>query len=84
MILADRIRQHVRDEIIQPARLSGLSTVHVCARDVHQALGLHNRLPAVCAALDADKFLDYAQVNLVERSGPMQGSTAEWIFTIHS
>jgi hypothetical protein len=83
MILADRIRRYVRDEIILPSRQKGLSSVLVRAGDVHESLDLQNRMPAVCAALDAEKFQDYAQVRLVERRGPRQGSTAEWVFALH-
>lgn len=82
MILADRIRKYVVDEIIQPARQKGQSSVHVRAGEVHAALGLENRMPAVCSSLDADKFLSFAKVHLVSRSGPYQGSTAEWVFAL--
>jgi 5-methylcytosine-specific restriction protein B len=82
MILADRVRQYVLDDIIQPARLKGLPTVRLRAGDVHQALGLQNRMPAVCGALDAEKFLSYAQVLLVSREGPLQGSTTTWVFEL--
>ena len=82
MILADQIREYVRKEIIVPSRQKGLTIVHIKAGDVHSAIGLQNRMPAVCAALDAEKFLDYAQVILVRRSGPHQGSSAEWVFQI--
>lgn len=80
MILADRIRQHVLDEIIEPARHLGQATVTVRVGDVHSAMGLESRMPAVCSALDANKFLDFARVTLVRRIGPPQGSSAEWVF----
>ena len=80
MILADRIRHFVQTETIDPARQRGEKTIRVSARDVHQKMGLDNRLPAVCEALDADKFLEFAKVTLVGRSGPHLGSSAEWVF----
>ncbi len=80
MILADQIRQYVRDHIISPARRDGDSTVAVRAGDVHDALRLENRMPAVCGALDARIFLEYAQVKLVQREGPRQGANAHWTF----
>jgi hypothetical protein len=46
--------------------------VTVNVGDFHAALGLKNRFPAVCSALDADKFLTQARVTLVRRSGPIR------------
>ena len=82
MSLADRIRNHDLRGWIDPARSAGHPQVTVRARDVHAALGLRSRYPAVCGALDADKFLDVARVTLVRRSGPRQSSTVEWVFAL--
>ncbi len=82
MTLTDQIREYVHDEIIAPARRQGLASVQVRAGDVHAALGLENRMPAVCGALDAEKFLEYAGVRLEERRGPAQGSSVEWKFIL--
>ena len=83
MILADQIRQYVLHNLIMPARATGLKQVTVRAGDVHQAVGLVNRMPAVCSALDAHKFLSYASVKLISRSGPRQGADAQWVFGCH-
>ena len=82
MILADIIRNYVRNELIAPARLRGQTIIRVKSGDIHSALGLKNRMPAVCGALDAEKFLDYAGVTFVSRKGPHQGSDVEWVFEI--
>jgi hypothetical protein len=82
MTHADQIREYVLKTYIIPARQSGNSMATVHAKEIHAALGFGNRMPLVCGALDADKFLDYAQVTLVRRTGPKQGSTAEWVFEI--
>lgn len=82
MILADRIRKYVLDTVITPARQQGRAYVVVRSGDIHKQMGLKDRMPAVCGALDAEKFLDYANVRLVERSGPYQGATVEWVFEI--
>jgi 5-methylcytosine-specific restriction enzyme B len=82
VILADQIRHYVLKNSIEPARQRGDSTVHVNANAVHSALGLHSRFPAICSALDSDKFLNYARVTLVSRSGPQQSSSVEWIFAV--
>ena len=79
MKLADRIRQYVVSEMIAPARVATERQIVIRARDVHQAMGLEKRVPAVCGALDAAKFYDEAQVRLIRRSGPHQGANAEWV-----
>jgi hypothetical protein len=80
LILADQIRQYVLHNLITPARVAGHKQVTVRAGDVHQAMGLADRMPAVCGALDAHKFLSYASVQLISRTGPRQGANAEWVF----
>lgn len=82
MILADQIRKYVLNSIIEPARRAGNETVTVRAGDVHSAMGLKNRLPAVCAALGATKFVSYAQVRIVKQSGPINGSNTKWVFEL--
>jgi len=78
MKLADQIRQYVIDELVEPARAAGESVLTMRSGDIHKAMGLDNRMPAVCSALDAAKFYDEAGVRLVSRSGPNQSSTVEW------
>lgn len=80
--LADKIREHANSILIEPARNAGMTHVTVNAGDVHRDLKLENRMPAVCAAIDATKFQDLYGVILSNRSGPKQGSTATWIFSI--
>ena len=80
--LADRIRQHVITHHIAPARDGGETTVRVTAGDVHRELGLQDRMPAVCGALDTQEFLDLAGISMQERSGPPQGATTTFVFGI--
>lgn len=82
MILADQIRQYVVDEIVAPARQAGHTEVTIRAGDVHQAMGLNDRMPAVCSAISAEKFYDQVGVVLKERSGPHQGANAVWLFNL--
>ena len=82
MILADRIRQYVLEKKITPARQQDRLNVTIVAGEIHAEMGLENRIPAVCGALDAEKFLDYASIRLIERRGPRQGSKAEWVFAL--
>ena len=82
MILADRIRQHVITTYIVPARKSNQSQVIFVSGDVHDALGLTMRYPAVCGAIDAKKFRDENRLHLLRRTGPDQGATTEWTFAV--
>jgi 5-methylcytosine-specific restriction protein B len=79
---ADQIHRYVLKTYIEPARQRGESSVRVRASEVHAGLGLKSRFPAVCSALDGNKFLEQAKVTLVQRSGPLQSSTVEWVFNI--
>jgi len=80
--LADKIRAHVSKAFIEPARRAGATEMHVTAGDVHKDLRLESRMPAVCAAIDAQKFQDQYGVTLNGRSGPKQGATVTWIFSL--
>ena len=82
MILADQIRQYVLESIVVPARENGQSQIRIRAGDVHRAMGLSNRMPAVCGALDADKFYAQSGATLITRSGPKQGANTEWILGV--
>ena len=78
--LAERIRRHVIDQHIAKARDAGASEIRVRAGDVHGELGLQDRMPAVCSALDTQIFLDLAEVEMTGRSGPPQGATTTFVF----
>ena len=78
--LSDEIRAHVLAHAIEPARRRGERAVTVRAGEVHREMGLANRVPAVCAALDARKFRELAGLELVGRTGPKQGASAVWTF----
>ncbi len=80
--LADRIRAYVVTELIDPARAAGRTTVTVRAGDIHAALDLENRMPAVCGALDAHKFYAESGVARTQRRGPKFGATAEWTLAL--
>ena len=83
MKLADEIREYTLVALIKPARRQGYKTVSFTALDVHKGMGIQeNRFPAVCTAIDADKFLTYAKVTLVSRQGPLQSSSVCWTFGI--
>jgi len=79
---ADEIRAFVNETIIAPARKAGRWQVEVRAGDVHRDMGLKQRVPAVCSALDAQKFQERFRVTLIRRYGPGQGTRAGWRFAI--
>ena len=82
MTLADRIRGYVNQAVIEPARRAGRTEVVLVAGDVHKDMGLRDRMPAICGALDARRFQDEFRVVLARRSGPKYSSTATWYFSL--
>jgi len=79
---AKRIRAYVNDAFIEPARRAGVDETSVTAADVHKDLRLHNRMPAVCSAIDSKKFQDQFGVGVRQRTGPPQGGTVTWVFSL--
>jgi hypothetical protein len=80
-MLADEIRDFVIDRYIRPARRKGSvepSRVTIVSGDIVRQMKLHQRVPAVCGALDARKFLEQNSLKLLQRTGPRQGMTATW------
>ena len=80
--LADRVRQHVLVHHITPARDGGENLIRVTSGEVHREMGLQDRMPAVCGALDTEKFLELAGVAMEERTGPPQGATTTFVFRV--
>jgi excisionase family DNA binding protein len=78
MNLADQIRDYVFRAYVHPTRQGGQSSVVVRVGKIHDDMGLNNRVPAVCGALDARKFMDDYGVKILERSGPKHGRTVEF------
>ena len=77
---ADRIRQHVLEQYIEPAREEGVSHVDVLVRDVNTALNLNEAWPNICQALAGKIFQDLAQVSAPERIGADQSSATVFRF----
>jgi hypothetical protein len=67
---------------VEPGRAAGERTVTVRAGDVQRQLGWWNRVPSVCSALDAREFQRMSRTRLVQRRGPAQSTTAEWVFAL--
>ena len=72
-------------ELVRSARQDGKDTLSVQSGYLHKELGLNNRYPAVCSALDSckgQKILRYAGLDLIGRVGPRQGATACFTFRL--
>ena len=70
MKLADTIRAYARDRMVAPCRDAGVHGFSIRAGDVHDAMGLKARLPAVCAALRSRKFQEQSGIELLRVEGP--------------
>lgn len=81
MTQADRIRSFVLNEIVRPARASGLTTLVVKAGDVHRAMGLANAYPAVCSVLRGAKLQHEGGLSLDGRDGPPNGANVWFRFS---
>jgi hypothetical protein len=81
-LLADRIRAFVKREYIMPARLKNDSTLTIRAGDVHAAMRLSGRMPAVCNAVGSKKFQELERLKLTAREGPKEGANVFFTFEI--
>lgn len=77
---ADRIRQYVLENYIEPAREREKDSVDVLVRDVNDALRLNQAWPNICQALTGAKFLEIADVKVPERIGADQSSATVFRF----
>ena len=77
MALADDIRQYALYKYIRPARIAGQREVVFRAGDIHEALYLSNRFPAVSGAVGSQKFLDMANVDMWIKP-PVNGANTEF------
>ncbi|MEY9722168.1 5-methylcytosine-specific restriction protein B [Sinorhizobium fredii] len=80
---ADRIRQYVLENHIEPARERDAETVDVLVREVNKALGLNQAWPNICQAITGPKFLEMADVEPPERIGKDQSSATVYRFCLN-
>jgi hypothetical protein len=79
---SDQVREFVKQNYVAPARLSGADTISVRVGDVHRAMKWDlKRVAQVCSALSTRKFLNSANVELIERKGPPSGQSTTVEFT---
>lgn len=79
---ADRIREYAIKHCVKPARNAGEKRVSIRAGDVHKAMKLDNRVPAVCGALRTEEFQDRANVELKGCEGPFQSTTTTFHYEV--
>ncbi len=79
---ADRIRQYVLEQYIEPAREDGRNHVDVVVRSVNEALGLNQAWPNICQALGGRIFQEMAEIAEPERIGPDLSSATVFRFKL--
>ena len=84
MSLADTIREYARRHYVEPARIRGQQVIRIVAGDVHKALGLRSRVPAVCQALESRTFLKNNGLILQRREGPPSGRGTRAVYVYSS
>jgi len=82
MALADEVRDFVYERYIKPAREKGVKTLTLRAGDVHDAMGLKGKMPTVCGALGASKFLKQHNLRLAKREGPSCGANVYFTYEV--
>jgi hypothetical protein len=76
-----RVREWVQNHIVKPARARGDRMITVTAGEVHNQLGLTNRVPVVCQALRSKRFLEANRLVLKNVTGPPSGLSTTVKFT---
>jgi len=82
---ADRIREYVDLNYIEPARQQNAKTVSVTAGNVKRGMarqGATPELPAICSAIGSNKFQEMCQVKRIALDGPATGSTTTFTFEV--
>jgi hypothetical protein len=81
MTQAEQIRLHLRERYIDPARRLGQTFVTITAGDVHKELGLRNRVPNVCQAMESRILEREAGVKVSSKQGPPSGRGTTFTIT---
>jgi len=73
MSLADKVREYAYENYIKPAKDGGKDTVTIKSGDIHDGMGLENKIPSVCGALDTKKFQKQYNLEPEKKKGPACG-----------
>lgn len=79
--LSDRIREQVVRTVIAPARARGARRVQVKVGEVERAMGLRQRAPTVCRALQKRAFLRAQGLRVARVAGPPSGLSPRVVLT---
>lgn len=79
--VSDSIREHICARYLKAAIRRGDNTFTVNVGAVHKELGLMNRVPQVCSALESKKLLAVNHLRIVSRTGPPSGRSTTVTFT---
>ena len=81
---AEQVRDYANRHYVVPARAAKQSTVTFTAGSIHKALGFHGLMPCVCDALWTRSriFETKYSVKRVSRTGPRQGATTTFTFSL--
>lgn len=79
---AEGIRAYATKIYIDPARNEGRTRVSFVSGHLHTALRYQNRLRAICTAIDARIFEKENRIKRISRTGPPEGATVEWTFSL--
>lgn len=79
---ADRIRQYVLENYINPARDRGDVNSTVIVGVLNKEMGLKMAWPNICQALEGKKFLELAEVPPPLAQGPKQSTTRKLTFDL--
>jgi len=70
---SQRVQDLLISKYFEPARRRRVSTVQVVAGDLARELGLSQRVPQVCSAMQGQRFLREQGLEIVKREGPPSG-----------
>lgn len=78
--LTDSIRDFIWKTKIEPAKKRGLDRITIRAGDIHMAMGLKDRMPAVCSALKT-KIDKMYNIEILTINAPPSGQGANCFVT---
>lgn len=81
---ADDIRQYILKRYIEPARRKSERQVRIRAGEVHSAMRLTNRMPAVTSVLGSNMFEAAGRLRRLSIEGPANGARATFTFELLS
>lgn len=83
---AERIRKHVIENHVNPARRQGEESVAIRVGDVRDGAGLElnsaEAINRICQVLETLKFCKHAGVEFLEKDGPKEGASSMYRYRI--